>query len=104
MVPWSFVYGSSADEGHDLDGIAFFGWALLIGLGAWVLCWIALAAPARALWAAAVVVALLAPAVAMNVQTFTAARRDVCEIRGGQRQGASDLHDVPWPLTVDCRP
>lgn len=101
VVPWYIVYGSWPRQDFELDGLGYQAIGLGIGVGVWLIAWTVTFFGPRAVWIAILAVSLLAPALVVNVKTFRAARERVCEIRSSNGHDER-LHDVPWPLALDC--
>jgi len=101
VVPWYAVYGSWPRQDFEMMEIIYQVIGLGIGVGVWLLAWTVTFFGPRPAWIALLAVSMLTPALVVNVKTFPDARDQVCEIR---RSNGHDerLHDVPWPLALDC--
>src|SRR4051812_39699660 len=102
VVPWYIVYGSWPRQDFELDVLGYQAIGLGVGAGVWLIAWAATFLGPRAVWIAILAISLLAPALVVNVKTFIAARERVCEIRSTNGHDGR-LHDIPWPLALDCR-
>jgi hypothetical protein len=101
VVPWYEVYGSWPRQDFELDGLGYQAMGLGIGVGVWLIAWTVTFLGPRAVWVVILALCLLAPALVVNIKTFRAARDQVCEIRSSNGHDER-LHDVPWPLALDC--
>jgi len=100
VVPWYDVYGSWAGEG-DLGVLVYPVVGVGIGVGVWLIAWTVTFLGPRRVWITILAVSVVTPALVVNVRAFRDARERVCDIRMSNGHDGR-LHDVPWPLALDC--
>jgi hypothetical protein len=101
LPPWEIIYGGWAEDGGELGIIipAFTAW--VVGYALWCVTWFLVKGERWRPWVAVAAASLLVPYLIVNVYSFNQSRQDVCRIRTANGHDER-LHDLFWPLALNC--